>query len=270
MSSVLNLCFELNTDKLTRSKYIYHEAPDGSRTPKFDLDAILGNDDGNFEWGWNGWPLSAENERIEAGHILRANLRQLNKEMVPKEIDLSQHVRLSGNKLEAYDLPKISQEAAKQLAIAILQETEKLVAIAVEAENERRKKADEQVKKEREELRKRVRETNETEGDNPAEKRDVENAAKAAETDRPNAEAEKAEAKEVETTQVGGELDDQLAAPPWMLEDEVNIISVREAIPLKVYPSGEKWQDKRPTIRPLEYQILSPLAMAGALLMAVL
>lgn len=64
---------------------------------EFDLDKVIGNNDGNFEWGGVDFSQSAENISfaIEGGDsvpVLRASLRTIDGELVDRDINLAERI----------------------------------------------------------------------------------------------------------------------------------------------------------------------------------
>ncbi|RDW70979.1 cyanovirin-n family protein [Coleophoma cylindrospora] len=64
---------------------------------EIDLDRYIGNSDGRFEWEGQGFSQSAENVEfsIEGGGevpVLRANLRNVEGEIIPCDVNLSERI----------------------------------------------------------------------------------------------------------------------------------------------------------------------------------
>ena len=79
----------------------------GGRMPtRFHLNAVLGNKDGHFVWGFTNFSDSAQNIRLD-GSVLRAQLRDSAGSWKEASFDLDGHLVNHNGKLEAVDLPCI-------------------------------------------------------------------------------------------------------------------------------------------------------------------
>ncbi|EJT99521.1 hypothetical protein DACRYDRAFT_101210 [Dacryopinax primogenitus] len=158
MSTSLNLFFEPNQKP---KKRVYHKLNDrGDKTKSFDLDTILGVDNGKPRWGAKGICGLLGDVQLK-GSNLKAQLfigstGDRPERWIPVEFDLSQHIKLADTNgktvLESYGLPTIPQEqidALQQQNKMLLGELDAEIMVteaAKKAAAERTKVADEVIK----------------------------------------------------------------------------------------------------------------------------
>jgi hypothetical protein len=66
---------------------------------QIDLDAFIGNIDGNFQWGSSGYSQSAQSPHLSGDHTLVAELRKEDGSLVSPELDLNRHIANSNGVL---------------------------------------------------------------------------------------------------------------------------------------------------------------------------